>query len=95
MSGIDYGRVFYIAIALLLIALGGLSLLVIGLRGRRVGDEPRCGKCEYILLHLESRNCPECGTEITPASTVIGQRKRRVGLVVAGVTLLILPLLFL
>ena len=71
-----------------------MYLLVSGLRGRRVGDEPRCGKCDYILLHLESQNCPECGTEISAANTVIGQRKRRPGQVVAGIVLLLVPLLF-
>jgi len=78
-------------LALLLIS--GLYLLISGWRGRRVGDEPRCRKCEYILLHLTSDRCPECGTGISAESTVIGEYQRRWGRAVTGIVLLILACL--
>lgn len=70
------------------LVLMGVLLLVSGWRGRRVGDEPRCAKCGYILLHLESGRCPECGSEISGANTVTGERRRGWVRVIAGVLLL-------
>ncbi|MGH7178396.1 MAG: hypothetical protein ACREJC_13540 [Tepidisphaeraceae bacterium] len=31
-------------------------------------EEPRCPKCEYVLLMLKSDRCPECGTAIVRSS---------------------------
>ena len=70
-----------------------MYLLVSGLRGRRVGDEPRCARCGYILLHLESDVCPECGTAISPANTVHGQKRRGIGRSVLGLVLLTVAVL--
>ena len=68
----------------------GLGLLVWGLRGRRVGDEPRCRRCRYELTGLVSPNCPECGTEVDWARVRRGMRRRRpVAIVVAVVFLLV------
>jgi len=52
-------------------------LLVFGLRGRRIGDEPRCRKCKYNLTGAISANCPECGTAISSATIRRGSRKVR------------------
>jgi hypothetical protein len=60
--------------ALLLI---GVSLLVRGIRGRRVGYEPRCGRCGYDLTMLGSERCPECGNELAAGAIVYGVRRRR------------------
>ncbi|GEM_PF-3425579 len=68
--------------------LAGVWLLASGWRGRRVGDEPRCAKCGYILLHLESGHCPECGTEVSMGNTVTGEHQRGWGRLIAGVLLL-------
>ncbi len=51
------------------------------IRGRRVGDVPFCGACEYNLTGLQSTTCPECGTTIqddigNPITIVHGYRKR-------------------
>ncbi|MCL2648888.1 MAG: hypothetical protein FWD61_18135 [Phycisphaerales bacterium] len=77
-----------IFVALLLIV--GLYLLISGWRGRRVGSEPRCRKCGYILLHLTSARCPECGTTISAPNTVIGEHQRRWGRATTGIILMIL-----
>lgn len=69
-------------------ALVGVWLLAWGCRGRRVGEEPRCSKCGYILLHLASYHCPECGTEISAGNTVTGEHRRGWGRVIAGILFL-------
>jgi len=68
----------------------GFYLLVSGSRARRVGTEPHCRKCEYILLHLESARCPECGTPISPRNTISGEHQRRWRRAVVGIILIIL-----
>ena len=73
-----------------LLFLLGLSLLISGFRRRRIGDEPHCRKCNYILLYLQSLRCPECGTEISAQNTVIGEYRRRWGRTVTGLILMIL-----
>lgn len=65
----------------------GLVLLIVGLRGRRVGDEPRCRKCSYDLTGLDSNRCPECGTTITLRTTVRGMRHRRKPALIIGLML--------
>lgn len=77
-------------IFLLLLLVPGLYCLIRGWRGHRVGDEPHCVRCGYILLHLTSTQCPECGTAISAANTVTGERRRRWGLLGTGVLLLTL-----
>lgn len=68
----------------------GLVLLIVGLRGRRVGYEPRCCKCEYNLTDLTTFHCPECGAELTPKTIRQGLRRRRVPALVAGLLLMLL-----
>lgn len=63
-------------------------LLHRGLRGTRVGDEPRCRKCDYRLDGLTSQQCPECGTAIAERTVVHGTRVvRRIAL--AGAVVLV------
>ena len=57
----------------------GALLLFRGIRGRRVGDEPRCRKCKYILIGISSSRCPECGRDVTAKGRQVGLwRLRRV-----------------
>jgi hypothetical protein len=65
-----------------LLNLLGLTLTIAGAihwkraRRVRVGDEPHCPKCGYLLVGIDSDRCPECGASITPATIVRGQRAR-------------------
>jgi hypothetical protein len=72
---------FISASTLLLIAavllLAGSIMLALGLRGKRVGDEPRCSKCGYNLFGLTSERCPECGSIASGKNVVVGVRRRR------------------
>lgn len=54
-------------------ALAGASLLIRGLRGRRVDDHPCCRRCGFDLhgldLALATARCPECGRDLGAKST--------------------------
>lgn len=78
-----------IALAALLL---GLVLIVLGWRGRRVGDHPACRKCGFDLSGLAVGNgpCPECGRTLdTPRATARGTRRRRPALAALGAVLLV------
>src|SRR5262245_26880220 len=67
----------------------GAGLIVRGLVGRRVGDEPRCRRCRYIVKGVESGQCPECGLELGPRSIRVGLRYRRRGALALGAVALL------
>ncbi len=73
---------------LVLLGIPGVLLLVWGIRGRRVGAEPRCRKCEYDLTGLDHLTCPECGTDHAERPPRVGSRKRRKGAIVVGLGVL-------
>lgn len=64
----------------------GIVLLAVGFRRQRIGDEPRCRRCSYLLVHLTSDRCPECGLEISEANTIRGMRQRGRSLILMGLT---------
>ena len=70
----------------------GVLLLWRGLRRRRRGDTPHCAACGYNLTGLTSEKCPECGSVITPTSTVHCVVYRRPVLAIVGVVFLVLGL---
>ena len=85
-----------IAFALIgLTALAGVALAFLGLRGRVVGDEPRCRRCGFDLRgNPDAANCGECGTGLTrPGATRHGRRVRRPKLAALGLALLLPALL--
>jgi hypothetical protein len=84
MNAIIAGLLFLAALAAL--------LLILGLRGRRVGDHPYCRRCGYDLFgNPAGERCSECGADITaPGSTRIGRRRRGRGKIVAGAVILVL-----
>jgi len=67
----------------------GTILLVSGLRGRKVDDFPYCRECRYNLTGLTGQRCPECGSLTTETGVIIGRRRRRPRLIVAGLLLCI------
>jgi hypothetical protein len=62
-----------------LVAMFGVALLWIGLRGRVVNDHPICRVCRFDLVGLASpAKCPECGADLSrPRAVRIGERRRR------------------
>ncbi len=82
-----------IAFAILaVVAVSGLTLLVRGLIGRRVGSEPRCGSCGHDLTGRGSAgDCPECGRSLL-GNIVLGQRRVGRARVVVGAILLVFAL---
>jgi hypothetical protein len=64
-------------ILLAVVLVGGVLFARMLLRPRRRGTTPHCLRCDYNLTGLTSDRCPECGTQITPASIVYGERIRR------------------
>jgi len=75
--------------------IAGLIILKIGLWPRRRGDTPHCRKCGYNLTALTSERCPECGTEVSPKTTVQGERRRSTGKTILGTALLVIALTWL
>lgn len=75
----------------------GFGLLVRGVAGRRVGDEPRCGGCGFdltgqpdaVLPGVRAR-CPECGAVLSHVGVVHGVRRMRRGRAVVGAVMLVL-----
>ena len=65
----------------LLMLLAGAVLLVIGLRGRRVGDHPVCRRCGFDLFgNPAAARCPECGADLGVSGAVrTGHLRRRRG----------------
>jgi len=61
----------------------GCDLLYLG-RRRRVGAEPHCRQCDYLLIGITSERCPECGMARSPANIVYGDRRRRRAAFVTG-----------
>jgi general secretion pathway protein G len=44
---------------------------------RRIRDDfPRCRKCEYLLIGIDSQRCPECGTPLLPENIRRGDVER-------------------
>jgi hypothetical protein len=80
----------YMAFTILAAGLiGGVVLLVFGLRGRKIDDFPYCRKCRYNLTGLTSDRCPECGTVLTTSNVTIGLRRRSRRLLLVGLLIMI------
>src|SRR5436190_24294292 len=69
--------------------LGGILLLAVGLRGRRVDDHPVCRKCGFDLSGRAegafTGRCSECGMDLAKKRAVrLGNRRKRGRLLGAG-----------
>jgi hypothetical protein len=74
--------------------IAGVIACVLGWRGRRVGDELRCPRCEFDVTSLLARTatvtCPECALAIKSASEIRrGTRLHRRGLLGTGIALML------
>jgi len=77
-------------------ALVGAALIVIGWRGRRVDKHPICARCGFDLFggrRWESKECPECGANVAGLDIRVGNRARRVGALGSGIAILLPALL--
>ena len=73
----------------------GVFLMWRGVRGRLVDRDPRCGRCDYILLGFLSRpsHCPECGSRLLrPGAVRLGRREPRRSFIMAGTLMMLLGL---
>lgn len=67
----------------------GTVALSLGGIGRRLPGRA-CGKCGYSMQGVPGLTCPECGRQAASESKLRGPRRRRWGLVAAGVAAVIL-----
>jgi hypothetical protein len=82
-----------VLVLLALVAVAGLTLLVGGLIGYRVGSEPRCGFCGHDLSGRGTAgDCPECGRPLA-GNIALGQRRIGRKRVILGAITLALALL--
>jgi hypothetical protein len=68
--------------------IGILVFLAMLYRPRR-GTMPHCPRCDYNLTGLTSERCPECGTTITPANLVYGEKVRQLWLKLAALAVVV------
>lgn len=63
----------------------GVTLLILGLRGRRTDDHPLCRACRFDLVGLppEAGRCPECGADVSTPGSRRTDHRRRLGSVIA------------
>jgi len=74
----------------LVIILLGIALWMGGRRGFLVGNHPYCKKCGFDLfaLPLETRRCPECGSDIFADNAIrVGHHRPIVPLILTGALL--------
>jgi hypothetical protein len=49
------------------------ALVVRGLFGKRIGEDPHCRRCNYNLTGLAAERCPECGTAFSERTVALGR----------------------
>lgn len=73
-----------------LLGVASLVMLVWSRWPRRVGDALHCRRCDYNLTG-SAETCPECGAALTESrAIVLGQKRPRRRLLIAGISLLAL-----
>ncbi len=85
--------VYQWAIAAAVAGVIGLTLAILGLRGKRVGTQPFCARCGFDLSGTigataaagTAMPCPECGKDTAARGAVrLGTRRRRIWLACLG-----------
>lgn len=66
---------FGLMAAAMLLAVAGFGLVLLGQRGKRVGDHPHCAQCGYDLFGIAGQSCPECGAFVGDVSRITAGRK--------------------
>jgi hypothetical protein len=79
------------------VAMLGLLVLALAVRGRRVDDHPICRRCRFDLVgvvagvHGREPRCPECGSDLArPRALRRGNRRRRPRLGALGIAIILL-----
>jgi hypothetical protein len=75
-------------------AIVGWVCVWIGRRGKRVGTDPHCPKCDYNLTGAPLPRCAECGFDFSESGPVIGRFKRRPVFLAVGLIGLVLATVF-
>jgi len=81
--------VFAVLVGVLLVS--ALVMFKRGLWPQRYGDEPHCRHCGYLLIGIDAKRCPECGTALLPNNIVFGERHRQLGMAAIGAAILLIP----
>lgn len=73
----------------LVVFIVGIVLLVRGIRGEWVGEDPHCRACGFNLRGRDpaSTRCSECGAELERGAITDGFRRRRAGLIWMGLVM--------
>ncbi len=76
------------------VILAGVVLLILGVRGRRFGQELRCPSCEFdvtMQIRFDAlARCPECGENVTLKTVRRGLPRRAPRLIALGTVLLLI-----
>lgn len=92
MGGPPIGVSLILILALLCIPIAAV-LLVLGFRGKRVGNLPVCGSCSFDVSGIATSTtskCPECG-DVLGGNVKTGRKQKRIWMLVVGFLLLLLP----
>lgn len=93
---------------LLVLGLGSMPFMLVFMFGgawvtrtygvRRIGTTKHCARCEYQIdpLRSEMSHCSECGGDLgKPKSIRVGKRVGHQGYMLAGIAMMVLPVVFL
>lgn len=86
----------WIVLSLITLLLGGVLVVLLGWRGRKINDHPHCSRCRFDLVGIYpgARICPECGTGLEKAQgrkgVRVGVRARQRGVIACGIAIVLI-----